>query len=169
MALPNASGSEAPVVAAWRRNHSVNRALVDHLEPGMLGARGRVDGPNVAQLLVHMVETTKYWGDRLDPVGLAALLDLYHGEPESDEPGGLDPETDLARIRAVWDQVAEAALAAALEHPTGSTDSPHPDGSAYLMHMMVHDAHHRGQILLALKAAGYELPGEEPLWGPWRS
>lgn len=157
------------VTAAWRRNWDVNAALLDRLEPEMLGARSPGGGPSVAQLLVHMVETTKFWGDRLDPVGLAALPDLYHGEPESGEPGALEPETDVARIRTVWGRVVEAALTAAIEHPEGAADSPHADGAAFLVHMMVHDAHHRGQILLALKVAGHALPDEEALWGPWRS
>ncbi|MEM6431914.1 MAG: DinB family protein [Deinococcota bacterium] len=36
------------------------------------------------------------------------------------------------------------------------------------MHMMVHDAHHRGQILLALKTSGHTLPDEGSFWMPWK-
>jgi uncharacterized damage-inducible protein DinB len=34
--------------------------------------------------------------------------------------------------------------------------------------MRVHDAHHHGQMLLALKANGHLLPAEEGMWVPWR-
>jgi uncharacterized damage-inducible protein DinB len=32
--------------------------------------------------------------------------------------------------------------------------------------MIIHDAHHRGQILLALKTAGHPLPNEDIFWNP---
>ncbi|MEJ2287689.1 MAG: DinB family protein [Deinococcales bacterium] len=160
---------DGAVRAAWHRNLAVNQALLEHLEPAMLDARSPGGGATVAQLLAHMAATTKFWGALLDPERMMALPDLFHGEPESGAPGALEAETDLARIRAVWDRTAEAALATAEAHPSGSEESPHADGAAYLVHMMVHDAHHRGQILLALKTHRHPLPDEEALWGPWRS
>jgi uncharacterized damage-inducible protein DinB len=35
--------------------------------------------------------------------------------------------------------------------------------------MTMHDAHHRGQILLALKSEGFPLPDENKLWSPLRA
>jgi hypothetical protein len=40
---------------------------------------------------------------------------------------------------------------------------------AHLTPEMVHDAHHRGQLILALKTNGYPLPGDKLLWLPWRN
>ncbi len=169
MATTGGAVLDDSVRAAWHRNLAVNRALLEHLEPGMLAARSPGGGASVAQLLAHMAGTTKFWGDLLDPERMEPLPDLFHGVPESGEPQALDAETDLARIRAVWERTAVAALEAAEAHATGSDESPHPDGAAYLVHMMVHDAHHRGQIVLALKTHGHHLPDDEAMWGPWRS
>lgn len=169
MATDNDASLDGAVRAAWERNLAVNRALVRHLEPAMLTACSPGGGPSVAQHLAHMVATVKFWGNRIDPDRMATLPDLFFGEPESGEPGGLDTESDLARIEAIWLRTGEAALAAARSHPAGASESPHADAAACLVHMLVRDAHHRGQILLALKVAGHALPSGEAMWGPWRS
>lgn len=162
-------GLDDAVVAAWGRNLAVNEALLDHLEPAMLTARSPGGGASVAQLLAHMVGTTKFWGAMLDPQRMEPLPDLFRGEPDSGAPDALDAVTDPATVRAVLRATAGSALVAAQSHADGSAESPHPDGAAYLVHMLVHDAHHRGQILLALKTSGFILPDEEALWAPWRS
>ncbi|HKI58260.1 MAG TPA: DinB family protein [Trueperaceae bacterium] len=174
MASPDDAARNAPYLdasarAAWERNMAVNRTLVEDLEPAMLSARSPGGGATVAQHLAHMVMTVKFWGDLIDPQRMATLPDLFRGEPEGGAPEYLDPETDTERIAAVWRQTAEAALATAAAHPAGGPESPHEGGAAYLVHMLVHDAHHRGQILLALKTAGHPLPDEEAMWAPWRS
>jgi hypothetical protein len=37
-----------------------------------------------------------------------------------------------------------------------------------LLKILVHDAHPRAQSVLALKTAGFDLPGEDDLWLAWR-
>jgi len=168
-AAASASSLDGSVRAAWDRNTAVNRVLLDHLEPAMLSARSPGGDATVAQHLAHMVMTVKFWGDLIDPQRMAALPDLVRSQPTGGAPEHLDPETDLTRIATVWQQTAAAALATAVAHPEGGPESPHPDGAAYLTHMLAHDAHHRGQILLALKTAGHPLPDAEAMWAPWRS
>lgn len=90
---------------------------------------------------------------------------------DKDDPEAFVPETDHARIRVVLAQTAAAAQEAeavesAPEDFTG--EPPHPSADAFLIRMMVHDAHHRGQVLLALKTSGYALPDEDPMWIPWK-
>ncbi len=169
MATPSDPRLDDAVEAAWQRNLAVNRALLEHLQPPMLGARSPGGGASVAQVLAHMAGTVKFWGDLIDPERMEALPDLFRGRPQSGEPHALDPETDLPRIRAVFDETAAAALALARARPGGSVESPHADSAAYLVHMLAHDAHHRGQILLALKTAGHPLPDPDAMWAPWRS
>lgn len=166
---PGAAGLDGSARAAWERNAAVNRVLVEHLTPEMLAARVPGGGASVAQHIAHMVMTVKFWGDRIDPERMAALPDLFLEEPESGAPEHLRPETDLERIADVWRRTTDAALTLSLSHPEGGPETAHTDAAAYLAHMLVHDAHHRGQILLALKLAGHPLPDEEALWAPWRS
>ena len=146
---------------AWRVNTRVNRALLDHLTPDMLNARTPGGGYTVAQQLAHIAEVQGFWG------GLASS-DLA-GPPPLGNPDG-DPEgvaTDPDRVAEVVDRLARAGLEAA-EGAADTGDLPHTSLDAYLVHMMVHDAHHRGQVLLALKTAGHPLPDEDDMWGPWR-
>ncbi|MDQ3461036.1 MAG: damage-inducible protein DinB, partial [Deinococcota bacterium] len=90
------------------------------------------------------------------------LADLY--EPDADD---FVAETDPARIREVMAQTHQTALEAA-DVAEGTGELPHSSVEASLIHMMVHDAHPRGQLLLALKTAGHALPDEDLMWGPWR-
>lgn len=158
------------VQAAWQANLRVNEVLLGHLTPEMLDARTPGGGYSVAQHLAHMVGTTKYWGSKLDK-RLAALPRLFtiREELDEDDPEAFIPETDLGRIRLVLTQTATAAreaIASALEGFAG--DLPHSSPDAFLIHMMIHDAHHRGQVLLALKTSGYLLPDEDTMWVPWK-
>ncbi len=154
------------VRAAWGRNLEVNRALVGHLTPEMLGARTPGGGFSVAQHLSHIVGVTKFWGGLLDPERLSALPDLYDPDGDSFEDGS---EMDPKRILDVLEATTGVALAAAEARPQGSDALPHTDADAYLVHMIVHDAHHRGQILPALKTSSFPLPDEDALWASWRS
>lgn len=160
-----------PVQTAWQANLKVNMALLEHLTPEMLGARTPGGGYSVAQHLAEIVGTTKYWGSRLDEARLGGLPDLYTIREDLDE-GDIEafvPETDLARIREVLLETAAAAQEAAANAPAGFTgDLPHSSPDAFLIHMMVHDAHHRGQVLLALKTSGHPLPDEDAMWVPWK-
>lgn len=156
------------IVKAWEANGRVNRVLLEHLEPRMLAARSPGGGFSVAQHLAHLAASLKFWTMGLEPETAAALPDLF---PAGTDPESLDfeAETDLERIREVMARTEEAALAAVVGRPPGEVgELPHASTEVFLVHMMVHDAHHRGQILLALKTAGHPLPDEGRMWGPWK-
>lgn len=145
-------------------------ALLEHLTPEMLDARTPGGGYSVARHLAHIVSSTKYWGSRLDK-NLGGLPNLFtvREDLDEDDPQAYISETDLARIREVLLETAAAAQEAAANAPEGFTgELPHSSPDTFLIHMMVHDAHHRGQILLALKTSGYPLPDEDLIWGPWK-
>lgn len=160
------------VQTAWQANLRVNEVLLGHLTPEMLDARTPGGGYSVAQHLAHLVGTTQYWGWLRDKARFEALPDpvLEHDEAK----GVFVVETDLAKLTDSYRQTQAAALDVAEAEaegtalPPGKWESPHATPDAFLIHMMVHDAHHRGQILLALKTSGYPLPDEDAMWGPWR-
>ena len=155
----------ASVKEAWQANSRVNKVLLDHLTPEMLSAQTPGGGYTVTQHLAHFTGSTKYWGMRFDEASLAALPDLFEGD--DDVPETFTVETDLERFKTVMAQTAETVLEAA-EAATEMGDSPHSSPDAYLIHMMVHNAHHRGQVLLALKTSGFPLPDDNLVWGPWK-
>jgi uncharacterized damage-inducible protein DinB len=158
-----------PIKEAWRANIKVNSALLEHLTPEMLGAQTPGGGDTVAQHLAHITGTVKYWGCQLDEARLGSLADLYDKNAYDKDAATFIAETDLTRIREVMTETARTALEAVSDKPEGDKgDLPHSSAQGFLVHMMVHDAHHRGQILLALKTSGHPLPDEDLLWGPWR-
>jgi uncharacterized damage-inducible protein DinB len=151
---------------AWAANTALNNELLAHLSPAMLEAVTPGGGYSVAQHLAHMTECIKSWGMELETGGLKDLPDLYSNyEPST---GMFDAETNFERIQSVMTQTRDAALQTA-ELATGTGNLPHGSVGGFLIHMLVHEAHHRGQILIALKAAGHTLPNEEAMWLPWRS
>lgn len=150
------------VKEAWQVNGRVNGALLEHLTPDMVHAQTPGGGWSVAQHIAEIVSTPKHFGVEFDEARLGPLPNLYDEEAE-----GFVAETDLTRIREVAEQTAATVLEAA-EAAESKGELPHSSLDAYLIHMMVHDAHHRGQILLALKTAGHPLPDEGLMWGPWK-
>ncbi|MGL5003071.1 MAG: DinB family protein [Casimicrobium sp.] len=147
---------------AWRTNNAVNDVLLDHLTPPMLEAVTPGGGYTVAQHLAHMVEATKYWLSVLEPSAAEPLEDLF------DNFEDFNPSTDLAQIRRVMHATRDAALHAA-KTVQNKGDLPHSSPSQFLFHAAIHDAHHRGQIMLALKAAGFALPDDGDLWRPLKT
>lgn len=156
---------------AWRANARVNDVLLTHLTPEMLAAGTPGGGYTVARHVAHILNTVQYWGSLRDE-RLGALPSPIREYDEA--TGRVEVEMDLARLLDIKRQTETTALAAAEAEPDGAAlppgewESPHATPDAYLIHMMVHDAHHRGQILLALKTSGFRLPDEDAVWGPWR-
>ncbi len=151
---------------AWNTNNAVNQVLVQHLTPVMLEAGTPGGGYSVAQHLAHMVECTKSWGMELEAGELKDLPDLYSNY--DNDTGMFDAEMNLERIRAVMTQTRDLVLETA-KKAVGTGKLPHSSPAQFLMHMAMHDAHHRGQILLALKTNGFALPEERAFWIPLRA
>lgn len=156
---------------AWGANARVNEVLLTHLTPEMLAAGTPGGGYTVARHVAHILNTVQYWGSLRDK----RLEALPSPVLEYDEATGrVEVETDLSRLLDIKRQTETTALEVAEAEPDGAQlppgewESPHATPDAYLIHMMVHDAHHRGQILLALKTSGFALPDEDAVWGPWR-
>jgi uncharacterized damage-inducible protein DinB len=145
------------VKEAWKANDQVNEVLLEHLTPKMLNAQTPGGGYSVARHLAHMTRTKKYFGMKLNET-LGALPDLHDKATDV-------VETNLAHIKDVMRQTSKTILETS-ETTNGKGDLPQPSTEAYLIHMMIHDGHHRGQILLALKTAGHPLPNEDAFWQP---
>ncbi len=151
---------------AWASNQSVNDVLLDHLtDPEMMRAKTPGGGYTVAQHLAHMVEVLVSWTSQFEP-SVLSLPELYSDWNEA-APQDFTAETDVDRVRDVMAQAHRAAWAAA-QAATSTGSLPHASIPQYLIHMMIHDAHHRGQIVLALKTNGFPLPDDGALWAPLR-
>ncbi len=154
------------IIHAWQTNNAVNDVLLNHLTTDMLKAGTPGGGYTVAQHLAHMVECSKSWGMELEPSQLASIPDLYSNyDPET---GNFDAETNLETIQTIMRQTRDMMLKTA-QNATSNGKLPHSSPAQMLFHMAIHDAHHRGQILLALKDSGFPLPDDSALWLPLRT
>ncbi len=150
----------------WRANDQVNRNLLQHLTQEMMSAVTPGGGMTVAEHLAELAGTTEYWASMLGEQYLRSTPRLY----EISDDDQVIPETDLNLYRERFQPTRDAVLEAAEAVPEGETgDAPHKSADAVLLHMVVHDSHHRGQLLLALKVNGFPLPPEEAMWLPWRN
>ncbi len=155
----------ASVRELWQANSQVNHNLLQHLTQDMMLAQTPGGGKTVAEHLAELAGTTEYWVTMLTGEDLPATPRLY--EIVDDE---MVAYTDLELFRKGLPLSREAVLQAAEAVPEGHTgDVPHTSADALLLHMIVHDSHHRGQLLLALKTNGFALPSEESMWLPWRN
>ncbi|ADV68363.1 DinB family protein [Deinococcus maricopensis] len=158
---PDLSSALAGAVHA---NIATNDAVCAALTPAMMDAVTPGGGYTVAQHLAHMAASTKHWLAELDDAAGAPLPDLYDLAPDGTPVVHTDPVRAGVVLRETW----QATLDAVTRAPDRGA-LPHPSATQFLMHMLVHDAHHRGQLLLALKAAGHPLPDDAAMWrDSWR-
>ena len=141
---------------------SVNKALLDHLTPEMLSAKTPAGDFTIAHHLADMANCPKYWGAKSESKAIKALDNLYDEDVEA-----FIPERNIERIRKVFQDTHETILKELEEHDASGLE--HKSIERYMIHILVHDAHHRGQILVTLKAAGYGIPTEDTIWMPWKS
>ena len=147
---------------AWLANNKVNTVILEHLTPEMLSIQTPAGGYTIAQHLADMANAPKYWASKLESADINALGNLFDESAEE-----FIPEMDLERIRQVFQDTTEVILKE-LENDDGSR-LVHKSIESYMIHMLVHDAHHRGQILITLKIAGHSIPDEDAVWMPWKS
>jgi len=149
------------VKEAWHINEGMNKVLLEYLTPEMLTVQAPSKDWSVAGYLAHLAASKKWWGTHLDELGVGSLPDLFE-----ETTGKTIAEKDLARIKDVFEQTSQAILET-VERAANKGKLPYPSIDVYLIHQMIHDGHHRGQILLALKTAGYTPPDDDDFWGGW--
>jgi uncharacterized damage-inducible protein DinB len=151
---------DTSVKEAWAANEKMNKILLEHLTNDMLSSQTPGGGYSVAQQLAHMTGTQKFWGEKLNGE-LGSLPNLFDERNEKE----FIAETNLAQIKDVMRQTSHRLLESA-DHAKDKGELTHVSVEVFLIHMIIHDAHHRGQILLALKTAGHPLPNEDIFWNP---
>ncbi len=147
---------------AWLANNKVNKVFLEHLTPEMLSIQTPAGGYTIAQHLADMSNAAKYWLSKLENANINAIGNLYDENAEE-----FIAEMNLERIRQVFQETTDVILKE-LDNADAS-QLVHKSIESYMIHMLVHDAHHRGQILVTLKVAGHSIPEENAVWMPWKS
>jgi len=133
------------LVDTWRISNRINLYLLDAIPDEALDDMAPTKGRSVGKALAHLHNVRLMWLD-------SAAKELRDGLAKFDA----DAAVDRATLRAALEASAlaiEALLARGLEEGKIKGFKPHP--AAFLGYLTAHEGHHRGQIMLALKANGH--------------
>lgn len=171
MTLPHELPQElALVVEAFDRNARVNRAVLATLDMALLDVEDGVGGFSIGQHLADVVSFRRSWLSKVAPEYAQRVPDPI----DMHAPTWL-AATSIAELQASFDAgdaaVREAVVdAVAAGRRFEAAYVSHP--AQLMVHCIVHDAHHRGQIMALLRQAGRSEVErerlEEATWPIWR-
>ncbi|MBX3143300.1 MAG: hypothetical protein KF813_06075 [Trueperaceae bacterium] len=155
---------------SFDRNARVNRAILSTLTMEDLLLGEEQGGFNVGQHLADSVGFRPGWLSRVSPNHAASIPNVI----DDDSPTWLGISS-IAELQAAFD-AGDAAIKAAVLDAVNEGRSfeaayrSHP--AHFIQHCLVHDTHHRGQVLTLLRQAGRPEELREKLsdenWSVWR-
>lgn len=158
-----------------RRNGRVNDLLLAAIRPEEYGLQDGEGGWTVARHLSHLAAFRVGWLMTISPDHAATLMAPFAGvNPwvwESRDPavlGAVFRAGDAAAVEAV-----RAALEEGRTFPDPHGEGTYPSNPAhFLQHIVVHDSHHRGQVMALLRRGGrtpQEMEALDEHWAIWRA
>lgn len=156
---------------SFERNARVNRAVIDAISEDEWAVSDGRGGRSIGQLLGELAEFRYGWLTVISPAHAESIPSVVEG----DEPDFRLTATTIEELHAAFEAGDTAAKKAVLEAiAEGRTFSrayeSHP--AHFLQHILVHDAHHRGQIMTLLRQSGRSASSMDDLerttWPIWR-
>ena len=166
------------LLESFHLNARVNRALLDALTPTDFDLNDRQGGWTVERHLRHMASFRVGWLWNLSREHAQPLLDPTLKDADGD-PQWRWQDCAPAELAAAFTAGDEAAVKAVEAHMTSGEpfDDPWNEGAYqshpahFLQHTIVHDSHHRGQIMGLLRQGGRTAEEMDTLdnhWAIWR-
>lgn len=138
----------APLVESWAIHNRIHLYLLDAISPAGFAAKAGGKGRAVGTALAHVHNVRLMWLKSAAPELLAPLKKF-----ESDTT----PTADEVRSALVASGSAIAELVTSAVADGGRVKGFKPHVTAFVGYLIAHEAHHRGQITLALRLAGEPL------------
>ena len=157
------------LLESFRRNGRVNEFLLGAITETDLDLSDGRGGWTVGHHLTHMAGFRQDWLSNISPAHAEGLAAVSKGAELR------DPQELAAAFRA-GDEAALKAVQAALDEGR-SFEDPWNEGTYqsnpahFLQHIIVHDSHHRGQVMALLRGGGRTTQQMDKLddhWGIWR-
>ena len=154
---------------SFRRNGRVNDVLLSALTNTDLDLSDGRGGWTLGQHLGHMANFRRDWLSIISPAHAEGLFVAVKGEEIR------DPQALAAAFQA-GDEAALKAVQAALDEgrtfPDPWNEGTYQSNPAhFLQHTIVHDSHHRGQVMALLREGGRtkeEMDALDNHWAIWR-
>jgi len=148
---------EQQLLETWEIHDRINRYLLDSLPAAALNAVSASKGRTVAEQFGHMHNVRLMWLKAAAPELLAGLEKVEKEQAVSSETLGSALQGSGAAILTLLRQ----SLAGG-----GKVKGFKPHAAAFLGYLISHESHHRGQIVLTLKQAGFPLD-KKVAYGLW--
>lgn len=138
----------AALLETWEIHDRIHRYLLDAIPPEALGARIGPRGRSVGEQLAHLHAVRLTWLKEAAPARLEGLAKIEKEDATDAARLATSLETSGRAIRALLQDALESS---------GKIRGFKPHASAFLGCLVAHESHHRGQVTLTLRQAGYPL------------
>ena len=159
------------ILESFDRNGRVNRAVLTSLEMSDLAIDDGAGGWNVGQLLAEMAGFRYGWLTRVSPRHAESVPSVVDGN-ETDFWLTVKSIAELQEGFDAGDRAAREAVVSAVDEGRKFQGAYESHPIHFLQHTIVHDSHHRGQIMTLLRQAGRPAEAREQLeqetWPIWR-
>jgi len=145
------------LVDTWRIAARITLYLLDAIDDAWLSDVAPTKGRSVGEQFAHLHNVRLMWLKSAAP-------ELLDGLEKIEKDGA----TDRAVLRSALERSAEA-VAALVERSaagSGTVRGFKPHVSAFVGYLVSHEAHHRGQILVAMKGCGHRVD-QKVAYGIW--
>jgi uncharacterized damage-inducible protein DinB len=150
------------ILAMWRRNNDISLYLLAQVPArGMTAVPAGSKGRDVTAQFAHLARVRHGWLEYFITGRRPKTAKYDRTRPPS--------KAALRKALATSGREVEAFLRRALDEDAKPKMFGR-DPLRWCGYLIAHDAHHRGQILLALKQSGLRLPDKiaiEGVWGKW--
>lgn len=159
------------VLESFDRNGRVNRAVLASLKMSDLEQNDGAGGWKIGQLLAEMAEFRYGWLKRVSPKHAESVPSVADG----DETGFWLTAKSIEELQQAFDggdAAAREAVVSAVDEGRKFEGVYESHPAHFLQHTIVHDSHHRGQIMTLLRQNGKPAQAREQLenetWPIWR-
>jgi len=136
------------ILETWQINNRIDLYLLDSIDethlPDMLSSKGR----DVANQFGHLHNVRLMWLK-------AAAPDLNEKQTKIEPDGDVDKALLKDRLTESGEAINEL-LSRSVDNG-GKVKGFKPHVTAFLGYLLAHDAHHRSQVILALKQSGHKI------------
>jgi uncharacterized damage-inducible protein DinB len=137
-----------PLIETWEIHNRINLYLLDALKEADLSAELRPKGRTVGTVFAHMHSVRLLWLKSASPALFNQVAKI-----ETDSP------TTRAQLKGALTTSSKAIadLVTAALAGDGRIKGFKPHATAFVGYLISHESHHRGQIGMALRMAGFPL------------